>query len=55
AGAGASPYTCELCPATFTRPHDRKRHFESHHTTIQHTCRYCGKGYARVDSLKRHY
>ncbi|KAI0318891.1 hypothetical protein OF83DRAFT_1042046, partial [Amylostereum chailletii] len=48
-------YVCDLCGTTFTRPHDRKRHFESHHTNTQHTCQWCGKAYARYDSLKRHW
>jgi len=49
-----SPHACGVCGATFTRPHDRKRHYESQHTTIEHVCQYCRKSYARVDSLKRH-
>jgi len=50
----SSPHACGVCGATFTRPHDRKRHYESQHTTIEHVCQYCRKSYARVDSLKRH-
>ncbi|KAA1471801.1 hypothetical protein DENSPDRAFT_837884 [Dentipellis sp. KUC8613] len=54
-----SPIICDICvPAvTFTRPHDRKRHIESHHSPneSQHICIHCNKAYARADSLKRHY
>jgi uncharacterized Zn-finger protein len=52
--SSSSPHACGVCGATFTRPHDRKRHYESQHTTIEHVCQYCRKSYARVDSLKRH-
>jgi len=52
--SSSSPHACNVCGATFTRPHDRKRHYESQHTTIEHVCQYCRKSYARVDSLKRH-
>ncbi|EIW83383.1 hypothetical protein CONPUDRAFT_164341 [Coniophora puteana RWD-64-598 SS2] len=55
----ASPTTdrfqCELCERTFTRLHDRRRHYDTVHSqTPGHRCR-CGKVFSRADSLKRHH
>lgn len=49
-------YPCELCDRTFTRSHDRRRHYETVHATapVLHRCRYCQKDFSRADSLKRH-
>jgi len=47
-------YPCGVCEATFTRSDNRKRHYGTQHTTIEHVCPYCQKSYARRDSLKRH-
>jgi len=49
-------YPCERCDRTFTRSHDRRRHYETVHATtpVLHRCRYCGKDFSRADSLKRH-
>jgi len=52
--SSSSPHACDVCGATFTRPHNRKRHYESQHSMIEHVCKYCRKSYTRVDSLKRH-
>jgi hypothetical protein len=52
--SSTSPHACDVCGATFTRPHNRKRHYESQHSMIEHVCKYCRKSYTRVDSLKRH-
>jgi hypothetical protein len=50
----SSTHACDVCGATFTRPQNLKRHYESQHTTMEHKCPYCQKSYTRVDSLKRH-
>ncbi|KAG1848211.1 hypothetical protein C8R48DRAFT_778998 [Suillus tomentosus] len=49
-------FPCELCDRSFTRSHDRRRHYETVHaaTPVLHRCRYCGKDFSRADSLKRH-
>jgi hypothetical protein len=49
-------YPCDLCDRSFTRSHDRRRHYETVHapTPVLHRCRYCGKDFSRADSLKRH-
>ncbi|KAG2096399.1 hypothetical protein BD769DRAFT_1780814 [Suillus cothurnatus] len=49
-------FPCELCDRSFTRSHDRRRHYETVHATtpVLHRCRYCGKDFSRADSLKRH-
>lgn len=63
AAAGAPPaspenerFACDKCDKTFSRQHDRKRHYESQHSThpYLHRCRYCNKEFSRADSLKRH-
>jgi uncharacterized C2H2 Zn-finger protein len=49
-------FLCEQCGRSFTRAHDRKRHFETHHLVnpTLHRCRNCDKSFSRSDSLKRH-
>ena len=49
-------YVCERCGRSFTRAHDRKRHFETHHLSnpAVHRCRNCDKSFSRSDSLRRH-
>ncbi|EKM54731.1 uncharacterized protein PHACADRAFT_258764 [Phanerochaete carnosa HHB-10118-sp] len=49
-------FACEKCDKTFSRAHDRKRHYESQHSThpYLHRCRFCTKEFSRADSLKRH-
>ncbi|KIJ60012.1 hypothetical protein HYDPIDRAFT_170433 [Hydnomerulius pinastri MD-312] len=49
-------YPCDLCDRSFTRLHDRRRHYETVHapSPILHKCRYCEKAFSRADSLKRH-
>ncbi|EED82052.1 predicted protein [Postia placenta Mad-698-R] len=51
---GIERYQCDRCDRTFSRPHDRKRHYESQHMLTSHTCQYCRKDFSRADSLKRH-
>ena len=49
-------YVCTQCGASFSRSHDRKRHWASQHATSPslHRCRNCNKEFSRADSLKRH-
>ena len=53
---GVERFPCDKCSKTFSRAHDRKRHFETHHTQHppSHPCQFCRKGFSRADSLKRH-
>lgn len=53
--SSSTPHTCPNCPGvTFARRHDLQRHMQSLHSDFQVKCHYCGKTYAREDSLKRH-
>ncbi|KIJ11790.1 hypothetical protein PAXINDRAFT_177297 [Paxillus involutus ATCC 200175] len=54
--ATADRHPCDLCERSFTRLHDRRRHFETVHapSPVLHKCRYCRKDFSRADSLKRH-
>lgn len=53
---GTERFPCDRCSKTFTRAHDRKRHFETHHSAQPpaHRCPFCHKIFGRADSLKRH-
>ncbi|KAJ7238820.1 hypothetical protein B0H12DRAFT_86800 [Mycena haematopus] len=54
----ASPdreFPCNLCPLSFDRQHDLKRHIETHSGEKPYLCdRGCGKAFTRKDALKRH-
>lgn len=45
-------FPCENCGKTFSRSHDRKRHYETQHlpSPIIHRCMYCHKEFSRCDS-----
>lgn len=47
------PYVCEVCSATFVRPHDLRRHEMSHKEEKPFACP-CGKTFTRHDALQRH-
>ncbi|OBZ74825.1 Transcriptional factor SWI5 [Grifola frondosa] len=47
------PYRCTLCPASFVRNHDLKRHAKLHDTKAWR-CAGCGKVFSRRDAIKRH-
>jgi hypothetical protein len=49
-------FVCSQCGATFSRAHDRKRHYETQHLESPpvHRCQHCLKEFSRGDSLKRH-
>ncbi|KAJ3184865.1 hypothetical protein HDU85_001545 [Gaertneriomyces sp. JEL0708] len=48
------PFHCELCPASFSRKHDLKRHTRIHLGIRPFKCGACGKVFSRHDALNRH-
>ncbi|KAJ3033453.1 hypothetical protein HDV00_006336 [Rhizophlyctis rosea] len=53
-GEKSKPFRCELCPQTFSRSHDLKRHYYIHTQEKPFQCPRCRKGFSRRDALKRH-
>ncbi|KAI0088160.1 hypothetical protein BDY19DRAFT_215264 [Irpex rosettiformis] len=53
---GTERFPCDKCDKTFSRSHDRKRHYESQHSPqpTSHRCPFCHKEFSRADSMKRH-
>ncbi|KIY74384.1 hypothetical protein CYLTODRAFT_406012 [Cylindrobasidium torrendii FP15055 ss-10] len=48
-------FTCEVCPLSFHRQHDLKRHEKTHSGSKPYNCNGgCGKTFTRKDALKRH-
>ncbi|KAE8226514.1 hypothetical protein CF319_g910 [Tilletia indica] len=47
-------YKCSLCPASFSRNHDLKRHSRIHLAVKPFPCQFCEKSFSRKDALKRH-
>ncbi|TPX58015.1 hypothetical protein PhCBS80983_g03432 [Powellomyces hirtus] len=48
------PFHCELCPASFSRKHDLKRHTRIHLGIRPFKCDCCAKVFSRHDALSRH-
>ncbi|KAI0118404.1 hypothetical protein GGR51DRAFT_215625 [Nemania sp. FL0031] len=48
------PYRCDICPQSFSRNHDLKRHKRIHLAIKPFPCEYCDKAFSRRDALKRH-
>jgi uncharacterized Zn-finger protein len=48
------PYSCDQCAQSFNRPHDLRRHRETHSGEKPYLCKGCGKTFTRKDALKRH-
>ncbi|KAG9239122.1 hypothetical protein BJ875DRAFT_243459 [Amylocarpus encephaloides] len=48
------PFKCDLCPQSFNRNHDLKRHKRIHLAVKPFPCGYCEKSFSRKDALKRH-
>ncbi|KAI8918050.1 hypothetical protein BC831DRAFT_385549, partial [Entophlyctis helioformis] len=50
------PYVCTLCPASFSRQHDLKRHTSSVHERQRKygPCAHCRSVFLRSDAYKRH-
>lgn len=49
-------FQCDKCGTTFSRMHDRNRHYESTHAENPpvHKCERCRKQFSRADAKKRH-
>ncbi|KAI1654669.1 hypothetical protein F4813DRAFT_199684 [Daldinia decipiens] len=48
------PFKCDLCPTSFNRNHDLKRHKRIHLAIKPFPCTFCEKSFSRKDALKRH-
>jgi len=49
-------FQCDKCGSTFSRLHDRNRHYETTHSDNPpvHKCEKCRKQFSRADAKKRH-
>lgn len=48
-------FKCDLCPSTFSRKDNLKRHSQLHGTDNIIKCIECTSTFTRVDALRRHY
>ncbi|KAI5867781.1 hypothetical protein GGS23DRAFT_195297 [Durotheca rogersii] len=48
------PFKCDVCPQSFNRNHDLKRHKRIHLAIKPFPCTFCDKSFSRKDALKRH-
>lgn len=48
------PFKCDVCPQSFNRNHDLKRHKRIHLAVKPFPCTFCDKSFSRKDALKRH-
>ncbi|KAI1800868.1 hypothetical protein F4811DRAFT_564400 [Daldinia bambusicola] len=48
------PFKCDICPISFNRNHDLKRHRRIHDAIKPFPCTFCEKSFSRKDALKRH-
>lgn len=48
------PFRCDVCPQSFNRNHDLKRHKRIHLSVKPYPCNHCEKSFSRKDALKRH-
>jgi hypothetical protein len=46
------PFKCDLCPQSFNRNHDLKRHKRIHLAVKPYPCGECEKSFSRKDALK---
>jgi hypothetical protein len=54
ASGKVKPFACHICPQTFSRSHDLKRHLCKHTGIRPFACDACGKSFSRRDGLTRH-
>jgi hypothetical protein len=47
-------FPCSMCPSSFSRNHDLKRHMRIHLGIRPYKCHYCPKAFTRMDALHRH-
>ncbi|XP_055543445.1 zinc finger protein OBI1-like [Wyeomyia smithii] len=47
-------FPCPQCEKSYAHVKDRDRHFDAHHGTPAHQCKYCGKRFTRRDHLLAH-
>ncbi|MBE3041565.1 hypothetical protein IMZ48_03090 [Candidatus Bathyarchaeota archaeon] len=47
-------YPCPLCPKRYKRREHMQRHWTSHSASKGYSCAQCGRGFQRLDVLKRH-
>lgn len=46
------PFKCDVCPQSFNRNHDLKRHKRIHLAVKPFPCKFCEKSFSRKDALK---
>lgn len=46
------PFKCDVCPQSFNRNHDLKRHKRIHLAVKPFPCLHCDKSFSRKDALK---
>ena len=46
------PFKCDVCPQSFNRNHDLKRHKRIHLSVKPYPCTFCDKSFSRKDALK---
>lgn len=49
------PFRCDLCPQSFNRNHDLKRHKRIHLAVKPFPCHHCDKSFSRKDALKVYF
>lgn len=47
-------FPCPLCPRRYKRREHMQRHWSSHSPSKPYSCAECGRGFQRLDVLKRH-
>jgi hypothetical protein len=47
-------FPCHMCPSSFSRNHDLKRHMRIHLGIRPYKCQHCPKAFTRMDALHRH-
>ncbi|KZO98329.1 hypothetical protein CALVIDRAFT_478592 [Calocera viscosa TUFC12733] len=50
----AKIHVCPICTRCFSRSHDMRRHIRGHNEGSHYKCDKCGRGFRRLDAVKRH-